>query len=123
MARSAETLKSGWLASLAHEKRASPHTLRAYGDDVSRFLDFLLDHLGGAVDERTLSKLTPADIRAFVTLRRAEGLGARGVRARSVGDAQFFPLSRARGNSGKPCLARRARPAPAAHFAAAVERG
>ena len=90
MARSAETLKAGWLASLAHEKRASPHTLRAYGDDVSRFLDFLVDHLGGAVDERALAKLSPADIRAFVTLRREEGLGARGVRRALSATRSFF---------------------------------
>ncbi len=90
MARSAETLKSGWLASLAHEKRASPHTLRAYGDDVSRFLDFLGPHLGGAIDERALAKLSPADIRAFVTLRREEGLGPRGVRRALSATRSFF---------------------------------
>ena len=90
MARSAETLKSGWLASLAHEKRASPHTLRAYGDDVARFLDFLGPHLGGAIDERALAKLSPGDIRAFVTLRREEGLGARGVRRALSATRSFF---------------------------------
>jgi integrase/recombinase XerC len=90
MARSAETLKAGWLASLAHEKRASPHTLRAYGDDVSRFLDFLLDHLNGTIDERALAGLSPADIRAFVTLRREEGLGARGVRRALSATRSFF---------------------------------
>ena len=30
MARSAEALKSQWLAALSHERRVSPHTLRAY---------------------------------------------------------------------------------------------
>ena len=79
MARSAETLKSGWLASLAHEKRASPHTLRAYGDDVARFIGFQAIHMGGVVSEKTLAKITPADIRAFITVRRKEGLGPGGV--------------------------------------------
>jgi integrase/recombinase XerC len=80
MARSAETLKAQWLSSLAHERRVSPHTLRAYGDDVARFLRFLHEHQGGAPDERVLAKLSPADIRAFITVRRKEGLGPRGVR-------------------------------------------
>ncbi len=79
MARSAEELKRHWLSALAHERRASPHTLRAYGDDLDRFVDFLMDHLAGPVDTVALEKLSPADIRAFVTKRRAEGLGPRGV--------------------------------------------
>jgi len=72
-------LQKLWLNQLAHERRASPHTLRAYGDDVARFGEFLALHLGGEADERALKKLTPADIRAFISHRRAEGLGAGGV--------------------------------------------
>ena len=90
MARSAEDLKSAWLASLAHEKRASPHTLRAYGDDLRRFLAFLNDHLGGEIDEKKLAKLTPADIRAFITYRRNEGLGAKGVQRALASVRSFF---------------------------------
>jgi integrase/recombinase XerC len=80
MARSAKTLRQDWLAQLAHERRASPHTLRAYGDDVLRFLEFLPGHVGGDITDRKLEKLTPADIRAFITHRRAEGLSARSVK-------------------------------------------
>ncbi len=58
----------------------SPHTLRAYGDDAERFLAFVQEHRGKAPDERTLADLASADIRAFITIRRKEGLGARGVR-------------------------------------------
>ncbi len=90
MARSAEDLKKAWLASLAHERRASPHTLRAYGDDMARFLDFLHGHLGGGVNERALAKLSPADIRAFITVRRAEGLGAKGVQRAMAAVRSFF---------------------------------
>jgi integrase/recombinase XerC len=36
----ADSLRKSWLQSLAHERRASPHTLRAYGDDVARFIGF-----------------------------------------------------------------------------------
>jgi integrase/recombinase XerC len=90
MARPAEDLKKAWLASLAHERRASPHTLRAYGDDVARFLGFLREHLGGTVDERALAKLVPADIRAFITVRRHEGLGAKGVQRALAAIRSFF---------------------------------
>ncbi len=89
MARSAEDLKGQWLASLAHERRASPHTLRAYGDDLARFLGFLHEHLGG-VSETSLAKLAPADIRAFITLRRGEGLGAKGVQRALAAVRSFF---------------------------------
>jgi len=90
MARSAEELKADWLAALAHERRASAHTLRAYGDDVSRFIAFLRGHLGGRVTETSLAKLKPADIRGFITLRRAEGLGPRGVQRALAAVRSFF---------------------------------
>ena len=90
MPRSAESLKEAWLASLAHERRASAHTLRAYGDDLHRFLHFLNEHKGRAPDERMLAKLVPADIRAFVTLRRGEKLGARGVQRALAAVRSFF---------------------------------
>jgi integrase/recombinase XerC len=79
MARAPDELLKLWLSSLKHERRASPNTLRAYGDDVARFLNFQREHLGGAVTEQALSKLRPADIRAFIATRRNEGLGAGGV--------------------------------------------
>jgi integrase/recombinase XerC len=79
MARSAEDLKREWLSALAHERRASPLTVRAYRDDVSRFLTFLREHTGGAIDVAALAALCPVDIRAFITKRRSEGLGPRGV--------------------------------------------
>lgn len=90
MARSAQDLKTEWLASLAHERRASPHTLRAYGDDMARFLAFLHEHLGGGVTTAKLAKLNPADIRAFITVRRAQGLGAKGVQRALAAVRSFF---------------------------------
>ncbi|MBV9331597.1 MAG: tyrosine recombinase XerC [Alphaproteobacteria bacterium] len=89
MARSAEELKKAWLAQLAHERRASPHTLRAYGDDVASFLGFLHEHIGGQANERALAGIAPADIRAFITQRRSGGLGAKGV-ARALAAVRSF---------------------------------
>ena len=77
MGRSPDELQKLWLSSLKHERRASPNTLRAYGDDLSRFLGFLHIHLGSTINERALAKVAPADIRAFITDRRSDGLGAR----------------------------------------------
>lgn len=90
MARSAEALKQDWLSALAHERRMSPHTLRAYHDDMARFLEFAQGHVGGALDERALAALRPADFRAFITRRRNEGLSARGVRRAMSALRSFF---------------------------------
>ncbi len=90
MGQQAHELKTAWLSALKHERRASPHTLIAYDDDVSRFLAFLQEHLGAAVDARALAKLSAADIRAFITKRRAEGLGPRGVQRALAAIRGFF---------------------------------
>src|SRR5579871_5126480 len=90
MARSAEALRQEWLSALTHERRMSPHTLRAYGDDLARFIDFAQDHVGGALNDQTLAALKPADFRAFITRRRNEGLGIRGVRRAMTALRSFF---------------------------------
>jgi integrase/recombinase XerC len=90
LARSAENLKKDWLAALAHERRMSPHTLVAYDHDVGGFLTFLSGHCGATPNERNLSKLTPADIRAFVTERRNDGLSSRSVRRALSAVRSFF---------------------------------
>ncbi len=90
MARPAQDLRRDWLAALAHERRASKHTLRAYGDDTERFLVFLAEHKGRTPDDRMLEKLVPADVRAFITKRRSEGLGGRGVQRALAAVRSFF---------------------------------
>ena len=75
---------------LAHERRASRHTLRAYGDDLSRFLAFLAEHRGEEIDAAALSAILPADIRAFIARRRGEGLGAPGVQRAIAAIRSFF---------------------------------
>jgi len=90
MARPAEILKADWLAVLAHERRLSPHTLRAYGDDLARFLDFLKEHRGQSINSTLLAGVSVADIRAFITARRNDGLGARGVNRALAAVRNFF---------------------------------
>lgn len=86
----AAKLLNDWLAVLRHQRRLSPHTLRAYGDDAARFVEFLAGHIGGQVTPDALSSLRPADIRAFLTLRRSEGLGPRGVQRAMAALRSFF---------------------------------
>ncbi|HEX8669349.1 MAG TPA: tyrosine recombinase XerC [Allosphingosinicella sp.] len=64
-----------WHDHLAQSRRRSPHTVRAYVATAHRLIEFLAQHLGDAVDAAALAGLTPADLRAFLTRRRAEGLG------------------------------------------------
>jgi integrase/recombinase XerC len=108
MARSADELIKDWLSGLAHERRASAHTLRAYGDDVRRFVSFLSYHKGAKVTPAALQKLAPADIRAFITDRRKDGLGARGVQRALAGIRSFFRYLEREGFSGETQAALRA---------------
>jgi integrase/recombinase XerC len=68
-----------WLAHLSDERRMSPRTLEAYQRDVQQFLGFLAEHRGGAPSLSELAKLTPADVRAFMAARRADGIGGRSL--------------------------------------------
>jgi integrase/recombinase XerC len=67
---SVEALK-GWLAYLAQERRASPRTVRAYGDNVSRYLGFLAQHRGGPLSLQDMGAVESAELRAFLAVLRA----------------------------------------------------
>ena len=68
---------ASWLAYLGAERRMSPKTVDSYRRDVSQFLRFLAEHLGGAPTLKQLAKLAPPDVRAFMAARRNEGVGSR----------------------------------------------
>jgi integrase/recombinase XerC len=78
-----------WLGYLGAERRMSPKTLEAYERDVGQFLAFLAEHLGGTPSLKTLAKLTPADVRAFMASRRAEGAGNRTLMRGLAGTRSF----------------------------------
>jgi integrase/recombinase XerC len=85
----ARALAARWADYLQHDRRRSPHTVRAYVATAHRFLDFLGEHLGGAVGEGQLRQLTAADLRAFLARRRMEGLGAASA-ARELSGVRAF---------------------------------
>jgi integrase/recombinase XerC len=64
--RAAIGLWAGWLAG---ERRASAHTIAAYGRDLAFFLDFLTRHLGELPSLATINELRPADFRAYLAYR------------------------------------------------------
>lgn len=71
--------RTAWLEKLARERRLSANTVDAYERDTRQFLHFLADHLGGPPDLKSVSNLKPMDLRAFLTRRRAEGVGVRTI--------------------------------------------
>jgi integrase/recombinase XerC len=80
---------AAWLAWLETERRASTHTLEAYGRGLKRFLAFLADHLGGPADLAALSRLGIIDFRSFLAHCRSAGLAATST-ARTMSSVRSF---------------------------------
>lgn len=70
----AAAIAARWAGHLTHDRRRSAHTVRAYTAAAHRLIRFLGEHLGERVDGPTLRSLRPADLRAFLSYRRAGGL-------------------------------------------------
>ena len=76
-----------WRAFLAAERRMSGKTVEAYSRDVSQFLAFQAEHLGGKVSLARLIRIKPSDVRAFMASRRADGMSlARNARTAAAHD-------------------------------------
>ena len=89
MPKDVEQELTRWRVHLGAERRMSPKTLEAYDRDVRQFLAFLADHLGGAPTLKQLARLTPADVRAFLAARRADGIAGRSL-MRSLAGLRSF---------------------------------
>jgi integrase/recombinase XerC len=93
-----------WTAWLGGERRASAHTLAAYGRDLAGFLDFLTLHLGAPPDLATIGLLLPADYRAWLAQRAAGVERASLARGLSV-VRNFVRFLERRGLAASPALA------------------
>jgi integrase/recombinase XerC len=80
----AEAALALWLEHLAHERRASPRTLEAYGFAARRYLAFLQAHRGEVPTVKTLSELSAGEIRAWLAHLRS---GDRPLSPRSLSQA------------------------------------
>jgi integrase/recombinase XerC len=78
-----------WVAWLAGERRASAHTIAAYGRDLAFFLDFLTEHLGELPSLGAIDGLRPADFRAYLA-RRVQHHAERGSLARGLSVLRGF---------------------------------
>ncbi len=94
-----------WRRWLVGERRASPHTLDAYGRDLAAFLDFVTGHLGGRPDLADLAALTAADFRGWLARRAGKEFAPTSTaRAVAVVRGFFRHLDRA-GLAHNPALA------------------
>lgn len=71
----APALSEQWRRHLALDRRRSIHTVRAYTATAERLVAFLEEHRGGEATAAMLSSLEQADLRAFLTARRLDGIG------------------------------------------------
>lgn len=86
---SARQAYAAWLDYLTLERRASPRTVRAYGDNVLAYLNFLEHHRGEAVSLSAMGEISAADLRGYLAFRRqGQGeLGEDALAPRSISQA------------------------------------
>lgn len=78
-----------WREQMTHVRRLSAKTVEAYTHDVGGFLNFLHQHRGETVELAVLKDVSATDVRGWLSLRRENGLGPRGV-ARAVSALRTF---------------------------------
>lgn len=103
----ARALAARWSGHLAHGRRRSPHTVRAYVATAHRLIDFLGRYHGEEIGRFTLLNLHASDLRAFLADRRGSGLGASSA-AREMSAVRAF-LTFAAEEQGNPAQLPRTR--------------
>ncbi len=84
-----DTAREAWRDWLKSERRLAAHTLVAYEHDVATFLGFMTAYLGKPPTLDALSKLKPAEFRAWLAERARQGL-ARTSTARAFSSVRSF---------------------------------
>ena len=82
-------LVEAWRQHLALDRRRSTHTVRAYMATAERLIAFLTEHRGEAVTAAGLATVDQADLRAFLSVRRMDGIG-NGSAARELSAIRGF---------------------------------
>lgn len=82
-------LLSQWQEHLAHKRRLSPHSIRAYLGAAERLIAFLSEYHGEKPKAAILAALTLQDIRSFLARRRMDGLSNRST-ARETSAVKAF---------------------------------
>ncbi|MEO5578458.1 MAG: tyrosine recombinase XerC [Sphingomicrobium sp.] len=75
----ARTLAARWQSFLSHDRRRSPHTVRAYVATAHRFIDFIGSYRGEEIGRFGLLNIVAADLRAFLAERRGGGPNGQGL--------------------------------------------
>jgi integrase/recombinase XerC len=78
-----------WLSHLGAERRLSAKTVEAYERDLRQYLAFLSGHWGKRVSLAAFARVTPADVRAFMAMRRTDGVASRSL-MRSLAGLRSF---------------------------------
>lgn len=98
-------LVARWASHLQHDRRRSPHTVRAYLATAHRFIRFLGRYRGQQVGQSDLHEIAASDLRAFLAQRRGEGLGAASA-ARELSGVRAFLIYVAEQQGSLPRLPR-----------------
>ncbi len=100
MSIGAATLVEAYLAAMAHERQASPHTLAAYRRDLATLLE--LGEISSAV---ALNTLNTHDIRRFMMQLHGNGMSPRSLARTLSAWRSFYRWLACNGKTGEPLLA------------------
>ncbi len=89
MSKSLTKARDEWRDWLKSERRLAGHTLIAYEHDVAGFLGFMATYLGAPPTLEALSKLKPAEFRAWLAEKARQG-AARSSTARAFSSVRSF---------------------------------
>nr|GGH92752.1 tyrosine recombinase XerC [Aquisalinus luteolus] len=104
-ARPFAILRADYARWLDTERRMSPRTARNYLHTLDLFSDFLSGHLGEAITGTTFGALETRDFRAFLALRKGEGLTAQTLRLDLSAIKSFYRFLRKETGMTNPALA------------------